>query len=583
MIVLSILTVLLLAFMELDQHTLWGWLAVLVIAGVGGFLLIKMPEGTPWYWKALFWVGLFSLWTVIFVFSAAPVRPVPAVQGKTVEQTEIVTVREGKLTGVKTPDGKVELFAGVPYAKPPVGDLRWRAPRDPEPWDGVRVCDTFAPMSMQPQYPPFVNSLVDLFAYHDYTVGFADNTRGPASEDSLYLNIWRPANGGRDLPVLVYVHGGSLKTGQPWYADYSGEGLARDGVIAVNMGYRLGVFGFFADEELQKEDPDGSTGNYGLMDQIQALKWVRENIASFGGDPNNVTLAGESAGSACVSALCTSPAAKGLFRRVVGESSTVTAPKPAHSFRTLENALLAGKKTKELLGCKTVSELRALSAEELLKATDLNHHVTVDGFVLPESPYEAYKEGRFNEEAIFHGFNKTESRLFITFDQASLKNYEEKIRAYFNDRADEVLSLYPASNDREAKDNWTDIYSAAVFSYGHYHWTREALANGIPVYAYYFTKDNKRLGADHGGEEVYFYGNIPPASAKYDQTDRELGDLMHHYFLNFIKNGDPNGEGLPRWEGVSDAARIFEFGDRVGDTAEPFYPLYDVLDRTELP
>ena len=179
----------------------------------------------------------------------------------------------------------MEVYAGIPYAKPPVGELRWREPQDPEPWEGVLAADHFAPMSMQPQNAAWYSSMAQIIGYHDYEISLDDNFRDLNSEDALYLNIWKPAGEQENLPVLVYIHGGSLQTGQPWYADYSGEGLARKGVIVVNMGYRLGVFGFLADEELMAESPNGTTGNYGLLDQIKALEWVRDNIAAFGGDP----------------------------------------------------------------------------------------------------------------------------------------------------------------------------------------------------------------------------------------------------------------------------------------------------------
>ena len=318
--------------------------------------------------------------------TVGPVKLHPAVEGKNGGVTDVVTVSGGQLTGVYTADQAVEVYAGIPYAAPPVGELRWREPQDPAPWSGVLAADAFAPMSMQPQDPVIYSSLAQIVGYHDYKISLTDNYRDANAEDALYLNIWKPAGAQEKLPVLVYIHGGSLQTGQPWYADYRGEGLARKGVIVVNMGYRLGVFGFLATEELQAESPNGTTGNYGLLDQIKALEWVQENIAAFGGDPDNVTLAGESAGSACVTALCTSPLAKGLFRRAIGESSTVTAPAPTHSFRLLDQALATGAETLARFGVSSVEELRQLDAETLVAAADVNPQMTVDGYVLPQTP-----------------------------------------------------------------------------------------------------------------------------------------------------------------------------------------------------
>ena len=244
------------------------------------------------------------------------------------------------------------------------------------------------------------------------------------------MNVWKPAGKIENpLPVLVYIHGGSLQTGQPWYADYRGTHLAKEGVVVVNLGYRLGVFGYLALEELQAESPNGTTGNYGLLDQIKALEWVRDNIASFGGDPGNVTLAGESAGSASVSAICTSPLAKGLFRRVVMESSTVASETPPHSYRQLSDALKSGKNVMKATGASTLEELRALPAEKIVGFADTEHHITVDGHALLEDPFVSYNKGNFNEEAALHGYNKQESAAFIMFTKTSLKNYESKVRA----------------------------------------------------------------------------------------------------------------------------------------------------------
>ena len=581
MIGIVLIGVVFLALLELNKNSLWGWALALVVL-VGFFFLrrnVLLEKG--WLVRFGGWVGLVAVLAVVLACTKGPFLLRPAVEGKDPTVTEIVTVEQGQLTGLVSADGAYEVYAGVPYAKPPVGELRWREPQDPEPWNGVLAADHFAPMGMQPSNGAIYGSLADIIGYHDYKITAKDNFRDVMSEDSLYLNIWKPAGEIHDAPVLVYIHGGSLMTGQPWYADYSGQGLARDGVVVVNMGYRLGVFGFYADPELAAESPNGTTGNYGLLDQIKALEWVRDNIAAFGGDPDNVTLAGESAGGACVTALCTSPLAKGLFRRAIGESSTVTAPRPAHSYRTLEEAYATGKATREQFGAATVAELRSVPAEQLVAATNQNHHITVDGYVLTESPYESYRKGIHNEEAILHGYNATESALFVIFDNATMKNYEKKVRTYFGEEADRVLAMYPAATDAEAKADWIDIYSAAIFTHGHYCWTRQALANEIPVYEYWFTKDNKRLGGNHGGEEVYFYGNIPEDSRLYDDSDRALGAVMHDYFLNFIAAGDPNGGQLPRWEPVTDPGTIFRLGDTVEPVKEPFAGLYPVLDRMQ--
>ena len=572
----GVFSLLALALLELNKNRVIGWVIALVLLAEYFLLRRNLKNAGA---RILVFLCLTALLAADLFLTVGPVKRHPAVEGKNGGETDVVTIADGQLSGVLTADGEVEVYVGIPYAAPPVGELRWREPQDPTPWEGVLKADHFAPMSMQPQNSTIYNSLARIIGYHDYRITLEDNYRDANSEDALYLNIWKPAGAQEKLPVLVYVHGGSLQTGQPWYRDFSGEGLARKGVLVVNMGYRLGVFGFLATEELMAESENGTTGNYGLLDQIKALQWVQENIAAFGGDPENVTLAGESAGSACVSALCTSPLAKGLFRRAIGESSTTTARRPAHSFSLLDRALKTGNETMERFGVSSVEELRQLDAGKLVAAADRVHHMVVDGYVLPVTPYEAYARGVHNEEAILHGFNSDEGTPFILFDQANLKNFEQKVRSFFGDYADEVLALYPAGTDAEARRNWNSIYSVIYFTHGHYCWTGQALSNGIPSYEYYFSKDNGSIGPWHSGEEIYCYHNIPEDSKLFDDGDRALSDLFSDYFANFIKTGDPNGPGLPRWERSGEDRLLMELGENVGPTEDPYTRLYSILDR----
>ena len=583
-ILIALLFLIFLAVLELNKNSLWGWGAFLALSA--GFfwwreLMLKRQEAAAGR------VGVFFAWVILFavivILSWPPVKRVPAVSARDPKASGVITLAKGQVSGVYTEDGAVAVYAGIPYAKPPVGELRWKEPQDPEPWSGVLKADSFAPMSMQPTHLPIYDSLAQIIGYHDYEIRLDDNWRAPVSEDSLYVNVWQPAGAkeGDKIPVLVYIHGGSLQTGQPWYQDYNGETLARNGVIVVNMGYRLGIFGYLALEELAAESENGTSGNYGLLDQIKALEWVRDNIAAFGGDPDNVTLAGESAGAAAVSALCTSPLAKGLFRRAVLESSTVASPKPPHSFRSWEEALESGRELLKKQQVSSAAELRALPAEVLAKEADSQHHMTIDGWALEELPYESYLAGRHNEEALLHGFNKEESAPFILFSHANRKTYEKRVRALFQDYADEVLALLPASTDEEADRNWADIFSAAYFTYSHACLTRLAAANGIPVYEYYFSRDNGRLGSWHSGEEVYLYGNIPGDSKLYEEADYALSGLMTEYFLNFIKSGDPNGGALPRWEKSTDGISVMEFGDKTVPSQDPFRVLYGIFDKLQ--
>lgn len=571
---------LMLAVLELNKNTVWGF--VLLLCVTAGFYILHhflVRRRNKWYLKLCVWLGWITLFTGTLFLTWPPVQAVPAVSVNNPEKTEIVTLSQGGVQGVYNADKSVEVFAGIPYAKPPVGELRWKEPQDPEPWDGVLLADHFAPMGMQPRNLPIYYSLAQIIGYHDYKISIDDNYTEPVSEDSLYLNIRKPAGELKDAPVLVYIHGGSLQTGQPWYADYSGEGLAKEGVIVVNMGYRLGIFGYLASEELAAESPNGTTGNYGMLDQIKALEWVRDNIAAFGGDPDNVTLAGESAGAASASALCTSPLAKGLFRRVILESSTTASVKPPHSFRSLDEALASGKETMKKYGCSSIEEMRGISADQLVGEADIHHHMTVDGYALTETPYESYKKSIHNEEMILHGYNEEESAAFILFDHANMKNYEQKIRGYFGEYADELLALYPADDDKEADEYWAEIYGAVFFDYPHYCLNRLAVENGIPVYEYLFAKTNGRIGNWHSGEEVYCYGNIPEDSTLYDSRDRELSAQMLSYWKNFAANGDPNANGLPEWKENSRSDTVMYFGDTTEMISEKEHALFAVLDK----
>lgn len=570
---------LMLAALELNKNTIFGFvLAAIAFAGFA-VLYLKVLTDHAWYLKMTGWIGWIAVFALIVVVTWPPIKAVPAVNVKNPEKTEVVALSDGKVQGVLTSYGKVEVFTGIPYAKAPVGELRWKEPQSPDKWDGVRLCDHFAPMSMQPTNVPIYDSLTQIVGYHDYKISLDDNYIPPVSEDSLYVNVWKPAGDVSDLPVLVYVHGGSLQTGQPWWQDYRGEELARRGAVVVNMAYRVGVFGFYADEELAAESENGTTGNYGLLDQIKALEWVRDNIAFFGGDAKNVTLAGESAGAASVSALCTSPLAAGLFERVFLESSTVASTEPPHSFRLFDEAIKSGAELKSRHNCDTVADLRALDAKDLVSEAYTQHHITVDGYVLTETPYESYKKGAHNEKQIMHGYNLEESAAFIIFDQANMKNYESKVRGYFKEYSDEILALYPAKTDAEAKAYWAEIFGATFFDYPHFCLDRLAVENGIPVYEYIFTKSNGRLGPWHSGEEIYFYGNVPEKSTLFTPRDSELEEQAVSYLRSYMNDGDPNVEGLPEWKQNLSGYDLMHLGETTEMTKEKKADLYKILDK----
>lgn len=591
-IVFSVIVLLLFAaVMELGKNTILGWCLMIGVAAAAFCLHVKFFKDKKFYVRLpLFLLFIAALCCVFFV-SAPPAKLMPAVDAKNPEVTDVVHVAQGDLTGVYTEEKDVEVFAGIPYAQPPVGELRWKAPQAPEAWEGVRACDTFAPKSMQNDSHPIMETLTRMVGYHTFRISLKDNYVEPMSEDSLYLNVWKPAGDVSGLPVLFFIHGGSLTSGNTWYTEYNGESLAKKGIIVVNCAYRLNIFGYYANELLAEESADGAAGNYGLLDQIAALKWVNENIEAFGGDPSNITIAGESAGSSSVNAICVSPLAKGLFKRAIAESSGINAKVPYHTFRAFSDLLKTGKKTMEELGAETLEDLRAIPAEELVRYGGNYSSLTVDGYSIVEQPYLTYEKGNNNEEVLMNGFNVHEADFFDFSTKVTSENYLETLRNFLGDYADEAIELYPAEpvekayklaiveQGGDAKGSFNKILSACWFTYSHNIWSRQLAKNGTTVYEYWFTKDNGSLGSAHGGEMPYAYGNLDAHKWLYDASDYELSEIMQNYWVNFVKTGDPNGEGLPTWEKFNDdETKVLELGATVGMTEDPNLALYRLID-----
>ena len=572
----------------LGRINLPGWL--LAAAIFCGFVFVRLRVlGGGFLPRLAGWLVFAAALALAFRLFGPPIRAIPAVEGKNPTPTGVVTVAQGDLTGVYTADGGVEVYTGIPYAAPPVGELRWREPQSAEPWEGVRVCDHFAPMSMQVRGATWFNSLTEWGIYHTFRPKLLGNSLEPMSEDSLCINVWKPAGEQEKLPVMVYIHGGSLTTGQPSWGAYNGESLARKGIVVVNFGYRLNVFGYLATEQLAAESPNGTTGNYGLLDQIAALRWVHDNIAAFGGDPEQVTICGESAGASSVNALCVSPLSEGLFRRAIAESSGIVAKRPYHTFRTLESALEMGRNILAEFGAQNMDDLRAVPAEKLVNSKFTNDSMTVDGYALTEQPYLTYEKGENHEEALLNGFNVHEADLFTLFTKVTRENYADTLRPLLGDWAEDAAALYPPTPVEEryhylveaggdAKGSSNAIYSAAWFSYSHYCWTRLLAAQGKPVWEYRFTKDNGGLGSAHGGELPYAFGNLDRHAWRYDESDRALSETMQEYWANFVKYGDPNGAGLPTWEPTRDGRTVLELGERIAPVPDPALALYDLLD-----
>lgn len=582
-IVLFIVTFFMLFYLEIYKNTVLGWVLTVILAAVFGFSYVKFLRDKKWWKKLLSWIAMFAVFVCITYVSQPPVRQIAAVNLKDPIATEVVTVKQGDLIGVYNEDQTVKIYAGIPYAKPPVGELRWREPQEPEAWEGIRICDTFAPMSMQSPNDPIYDFGSSIIAYHNFRITTEDNFRAAASEDSLYLNVWTPADAkaGDDLPVVVYIHGGSLTTGQSYYQDYNGETYAKNGVVYITIAYRLGIFGYLATEELAAESPNGTTGNYGLLDQIQALKWINENVGAFGGDASNITIAGESAGSSSVNALCVSPLAKGLFQKAIGESSGVTAVRPYHTFRNYDAALETGANIMAEFSCSSMEEMRELSAEELLSTQFNNGSMTVDGYAITEQPYLTYEKGENNEEALLNGFNGDEAYVFLMFSaKPTVDTYKEFVEQIVGDRADDVISLMPAATNEEAKKNYNEFMGLAWFGYSHFSWSNLLAEQGKPVYLYLFNKDNKGLGTWHAGELPYAYGNLNMELGIYDEADEKVSDLMVSYWINFAKYGNPNGEGLPEWTMYNDSKdQLMVFDTQSGMQDNPYISIFEVIDE----
>ncbi len=593
-IALALAALLCAAVLELSKNTLVGWgilvvlVAALILARLGLMRSGHWGKGLP----LLCWAAFLALFALNLKLTSPPFRAVPAVETKSPAVTAVVSVAEGALTGVKTADGGVEVFAGIPYAAPPVGELRWREPQPAPRWEGVRACDAFAPMAMQNADSPFYKSLTQLLGTHDYVFSLKDNSRIPMSEDCLYLNVWRPADAGDEpLPVLFYIHGGSLMNGQSYAETIRGEDLARRGLIAVTVAYRLGVFGYYANEALAAESPNGTTGNYGLLDQIAALRWVHENIAAFGGDPEKVTVAGESAGSSSVNALCVSPLTEGLFRYAIGESSGIAAERPYHTFRDMGDALKMGMDILNEFKVSSVGELRAVPAEKLVQTRYSNSAMTVDGYAIAEQPSLTYARGANHEQALLNGFNAKEADAFLLTSKATSENYEKLLRPVAGDYAAQLAALVPpgaVTRDQkfiidaggDAKGSLCHVYSAAWFTYSHHVWSRYLLAQGRPVYEYCFTKSNSSMSNFHSGELPYAYGNLWRHARLYGEADFALSETMQAYWVNFVRTGDPNGAGLPFWEARSpESERLLQLDTQIGMIEDPYREIYPILDK----
>jgi len=453
---------------------------------------------------------------------------------------DTILVEGGAVSGVASADGKVVSFKGIPFAAPPLGNLRWKAPQPVSPWQGVKKCDAFGPSPMQGKPVPFMV----------YTPEFLIPEK-PISEDCLYLNVWTNAHKGEKHAVLLWIYGGGFSSGGTGVPIYDGEALAKKGIIFVSANYRVGVFGFLAHPDLTKESPNHASGNYGLMDQVAALKWIKKNIAAFGGDPDNITIDGQSAGSMSVNALVASPVAHGLFNKAIAESGSFMIANPTLPSNNLDAAEKQGLKFAESAHAQSIAALRKIPAEELLKIPGRFSPI-VDGYILPKPVSQIFAEGNQNNVPVITGWNADES--FV----AGFKNkddYVAGIRKQYGADADAFLKFFPGNTDAEAARSQVKISRDQIFAASGYKWIglQSSQKGKAPIYAYNFnrklpaTPDYVKYGAFHTGEVAYVMDNLKFLNRPWEPADQPLATLMSAYWVNFIKTGNPNGNGLPEW------------------------------------
>jgi para-nitrobenzyl esterase len=493
-----------------------------------------------------------------------------------VSAADRVKTANGTVEG-RTEQSGIHAYRGIPFAAPPVGELRWKAPQPVKSWSGVRSAALFGPRCVQ----------ASIFS----DMNFRSNGM---SEDCLYLNVWTPAKPGSNerLPVLVYFFGGGFVAGDGSEPRYDGESMARKGIVSLTVNYRLGVLGFMAHPELTKESPHHASGNYALLDQHAALQWVQKNIVAFGGDPTKVTIAGESAGSIAVSAQMVSPLSKGLIAGAIGESGALIAP-------TLPPVPLArgeeeGVKFAASVGATSLAGLRALSTTQILDASAKlpvgRFASTVDGYFLPKMPVEILAAGEQAHVPLLAGWNTEENgaRAILAGNDPTPENFAKALRTLYEDRADEALKLYAGANNDAVRQAATDLASDRFIAYSTWKWADlHGKTGGKPVYRYLYARPRPPTtaapaantpaprpaapaGAVHSAEIEYAMGNLATNKVfAWTPDDYKVSEVMQGYFANFVKTGNPNGQGLPPWPAANSGATPQFMRVDVDSHAEP--------------
>jgi para-nitrobenzyl esterase len=479
-----------------------------------------------------------------------------------------VKTEQGKVHGKTINDGKVIAFLGLPYAAAPVGDLRWKAPEPPAKWKGERDATSYGARCAQGK------------EYSDMVFEDAGE-----SEDCLFLNVYAPADASRKskLPVMFWIHGGGYSGGASSEPRHNGDFLPTKGVVLVTINYRLGAFGFLATADLGKE-ASGAAGNYGLLDMVAALKWVKANIKEFGGDADNVTIFGESAGSFAVSTLMASPLAKGLFQKAIGESGG--AFKGVVPTDALEAREARDGEWVDSLGAKTLAELRALPTAKILEAAKNQKRgfpPVVDGRLLTEPVEATYAAGRQAHVPLLAGWNRDEGSWFA--DGMTVEKWKAYAEEHFKERAEEFLKVYPGDTEEEVARSATDYGADQFIAFGTWKWLEAHRKTGeSPVYRYHFelssppAKFHPGSFAFHSDDIEYVFGTLDTRpGAVWRPEDRKLSEEMMSYWTNFAKTGDPNGPGLPEWPKYGKEDELIHLDATITSGPDTLRPRYEFL------
>ncbi len=507
--------------------------------------------------RKLAWCALFGA----ALACTAALRAADAPTGSS-DAPPVLKIARGEIRG-KT-DAGVATYLGIPFAAPPIGTLRWKPPQPPAAWSGVRDCTQFGPACPQP---------AGLGGQRDV---------GKQDEDCLYLNVWTAARTGEKKPVMVWIHGGGCTTGAGSLPYYNGAALAKAGVVLVTINYRLGPLGYLAHPLLSKESSEGVSGNYGHLDQIAALRWVRDNIAAFGGDPECVTIFGESAGALSVCRLMISPQAKGLFHRAIAQSGGAHGRNRHLRQRVgrLDSMEDIGRQVAARLGCDKADDvlaaMRAKTPAELLAATDPSQGLfgkgikfapVVDGWTIPDDPGLMFERGRFHRVPMMLGTNADEGTMFLQqLPALRMIGYRLTVRVLFSEQADALLRLFPVARDEDVKGALNKLVTVGAFVWPAKEVAMSMAEHGGRAYLYHFTRVPpvdlaRKLGAFHGLEIVYAFGNLREG-AGFDQTDRKLSAEMMARWTRFAATGEPNGGAMPAWPAYDlKGDRHMEFGD----------------------